>query len=566
MALKTPDPRKVRILFQQCVPMRDNVTLSADVYLPAGQFSRRPVILSRTPYLKADMGIVERAQEFVKRGYVYVVMDVRGRGDSDGGPFEPYLFEGRDGYDSIEWCASQEWSDGNVGTYGGSYLGAIQWLAALEQPPHLRTMVVLVPPSDPFVETPTGLPSPMHLCWLHLVSGRVTQPMEAVDWEQVYRHLPLLTMDEQAGRIDPRWRAACEHPQLDEYWSPFCYQQRFAEIHLPVLHISGWYDDEQIGTPLNYCGMTTGAATAEARAAQRLLMGPWGHATNASSHVGEIEFGPSAVIDLPAEVTRWFDRWLRGIHVLAAPVRIFIMGENIWRDEQEWPLARTQWTPFYLHSHGHANSRFGDGALRTMAPGSTEPSDGYTYDPGSPTPFLTSPLSSQIGGPDDYTAIQRRDDVLVYITEPLAQDTEVTGPIHVDLYASSSAPDTDFMAMLLDVWPNGFRQRLCDGMVRARFRDGMDCPSLITAHQIYHYQINCWNTAQTFKAGHRICLQISSSAFPKFDRNLNTPAPPGQSSQFVCAQQRIYHDPKHPSAVVLPIIPGKDPLASDTIG
>jgi putative CocE/NonD family hydrolase len=555
MAVQTPDPRKVRILFHQRVPMRDGVRLAADVYLPAGAPYKRPVILSRTPYLKATMAVVERAQEFVKRGYIYVAMDVRGRGDSDGEAFDPYVHEGRDGYDSIEWCASQEWSDGNVGTYGGSYLGAIQWLAALEQPPHLRAMVVLVPPSDPFVETPTGLPSPMHLCWLHLVSGRVTQPMEALDWEQVYRHLPLLTMDEQAGRIDPRWRAACEHACLDEYWQPLCYQQRFAELSVPVLHISGWYDDEQVGTPLNYIGMTTHAATPEARSAQRLLMGPWGHATNASSRLGEIDFGAGALIDLYGEVTGWFDRWLRGIHVLAAPVRIFVMGENTWRDEQEWPLARTQWTPFYLHSQGHANSRFGDGTLRRDAPAAAEPADSYTYDPGNPTPFLTSPLSSQIGGPDDYTAIQRRDDVLVYTTAPLEQDTEVTGPICVQLYASSSAPDTDFMAMLLDVWPNGFRQRLCDGMVRARFRAGMHHPSPITPGQIYPYRLDCWNTAQTFKAGHRICVQISSCAFPRFDRNLNTGAPLGLTDEFASAEQRIYHDAAHPSALVLPVIP-----------
>jgi len=555
MALKTPDPAKVRILFNQRVPMRDGITLSADVYLPVGEPARRPVILSRTPYLKSDMITVTRAQEFVKRGYAYVAMDVRARGDSDGENFHPYFNEGRDGYDSIEWCAAQEWSDGNVGTYGGSYLGAIQWLTALYQPPHLRAMAVLVPPSDPFVETPTGVPGPQHLCWLHYVSGRVTQPMEAVNWERVYQHLPLVTMDEQAGRVDWRWRKEFEHTQLDDYWQPLCYQHRFHELSVPALHISGWYDDEQVGTPLNYIGMTTRGATPEARASQRLLMGPWGHNVNASSKVGEIDFGGQAVIDLYGEIGQWFDRWLRGINVLSKPVRIFVMGENTWRDEQEWPLARTQWTPFYLHSDGRANSRFGDGQLTTTAPAASEPADNYTYDPGSATPFVTEQTSSQIGGPDNYASIQRRDDVLVYETEPLEQDTEVTGPIRVDLYASSSAPDTDFMAMLIDVWSNGFRQRLCDGMVRARFRDGMEHPTLIEPGKIYQYSLDCWNTSQVFKAGHRICVQIASSAFPKFDRNLNTGAAPGQTSEFVSAEQRIYHDAEHPSAIVLPVIP-----------
>jgi len=234
------------------------------------------------------------------------------------------------------------------------------------------------------------------------------------------------------------------------------------------------------------------------------------------------------------------------------------MGANSWRDEQAWPLARTRWTSFYLHSNGHANSRFGDGTLSTTLPTTGEQSDQYRYDPARPVPFITEPTSSQIGGPDDYSAIEHRDDVLVYITEPLAVDTEVTGPIKVDVYASSSAPDTDFMAKLLDVWPTGLRQRLCDGMVRARFRDAMDKPSLIEPGKMYHYTIDCWNTSQVFKAGHRIGLEISSSAFPKYDRNLNTGAPLGMTTEMAVAEQRIYHDAEHPSAVTLPVIPRED--------
>ena len=208
------------------------------------------------------------------------------------------------------------------------------------------------------------------------------------------------------------------------------------------------------------------------------------------------------------------------------PVRIFVMGANEWRDEREWPLARTQWTPFYLHSRGSANSRFGDGTLSINKP-ENEPTDMYQYDPAHPVPFITDPTSTQIGGPDDYSAIERRDDVLVYMTEPLKEEIEVTGPIRMDLYASSSAPDTDFMAKLVDIWPSGFVQRLCDGMVRARFREGMDRPTLIEPGKIYKFSIDCWNTCQVFKTGHRIGLEISSSAFPKFDRNLNTGAPLG---------------------------------------
>ena len=548
------------ILFNRWVPMRDGVMLSVDIYGPADirQGKRYPVILTRTPYLKADPAMLANARYFAEHEYVFVAMDVRGRGDSDG-VFVPYRNEGRDGYDSIEWCAVQDWSDGNVGTLGGSYLGRVQWLAAVEQPPHLRAMIPLVTPSDPFVETPTGVESPMHLCWVHLVSGRVTQVMEAVNWTEVYQHLPLATMDEQAGLESKFWRTNMEHPLLDDYWRVISYQDKFAQIQVPVLHISGWYDDEQIGTPLNFTGMTTQGATPEIRKNQRLLMGPWGHRVNTTSVLGEVDFGPQSLIDLHDEELRWFNRWLKHEDSTNTdtPVRIFVMGENQWRDEQEWPLSRTQWTPYYLHSGGRANSRFGDGTLSIQKPNTNEPQDSYNYDPVRPVPFITEPTSSQIGGPDDYAAIERRDDVLVYLTEPLDEDIEVTGPIRVTLYAASSAVDTDFMVKLVDAWPTGFVQRVCDSMVRTRFRDGMDKPSLIEPEQIYKYTIDCWYTSQVFKQGHRVGLEVSSSAFPKYDRNLNTGAPLGKTSEMVVAHQWIYHDESYPSMLMLPIIATK---------
>jgi putative CocE/NonD family hydrolase len=540
--------------FDRRVPMRDGVTLSADAYRPDDE-ARHPVILTRTPYLKNQEPLPERARKYVEAGYAFVVMDVRGRGDSDG-EFVPYRNDGRDGYDAIEWCAAQPWSDGNIATLGGSYPGRIQWLAALERPPHLRAMIVLVSPSDAFVEQPTGMESPMHLCWLHYVSGRVNQNMRAVDWMPVYEHLPALTMDERAGRVIRHWRDDLAHTQLDDYWRALSYQDKFDRVDVPVLHISGWYDDEQIGTPLNYAGMVAGAPSEGTRRAQRLLMGPWPHQINSTSKLGEVDFGADAVIDLDGYQLRWLDHHLKGADNGVAqdpPARIFIMGENRWRDEHEWPLARTRFTPFYLHSGGRANSRFGDGTLSPEAPGAEEP-DSYSYDPARPAPFITEPLSSQIGGPDDYAAIQRRDDVLVYTTPPLERAVEVTGPVRVTLYAASSAPDTDFTVMLLDVHPNGFAQRLCDSMVRARFRNGMDKPELIEPGQVYEYIIDCWNTAQLFQAGHCIRLQIASSAFPKYDRNLNTGEDIATGTRMQIAEQRIYHDAEHPSHVVLPII------------
>jgi putative CocE/NonD family hydrolase len=549
---------EVWIDFGQAVPMRDGVRLSADIYRPLAskQGERFPVILMRTPYNKNTELAHELGRWYAQRGYVLVYMDVRGRGDSEG-EFLPYRNEGRDGHDSIEWCAGRPWSDGKVGTLGSSYPGAIQWLAALEQPEHLVTMIVRVTPSDPFVEWPSGTHGPMHLCWLHLTSGRVVQNMEAVNWERVYEHLPLLTMDEQAGRVSPIWREELGHTRLDEFWAPLCYQGRFSQIDLPVMHISGWYDDEQIGTPLNYAGMIRQAPSAFARANQKLVMGPWGHRVNTTRKLGEVDFGAQALIDLRALELAWFDRWLKGIETDQAQpgARIFIMGENCWRDETEWPLARTQWVNYYLHSHGSANSRFGDGSLSPSLPGSEAP-DRYRYDPARPVPFLTDPTSSQIGGPDDYAAIERRDDVLVYITDPLEQDLEVTGPIRLRLYAASSAVDTDFMAKLVDVHPGGFIQRLCDGMVRARFRNGMSQPELIEPGKTYPFEVDLWNTSQVFFKGHRIGLELASSAFPKYDRNLNTGEDLGSGTRMVIAEQTIYHDIERPSALILPLIPG----------
>ncbi len=549
------DPDEVRIDFDQRVAMRDGVELSADVYRPEAE-GRFPVILSRTPYNKTGERPLEFGRYFASHGYIYVEMDVRGRGDSDG-EFVPYRNEGLDGYDAIEWCAGRPWSNGKVGTIGGSYLGHIQYLTALQQPPHLKTMITMVTPSDPFVELPTGLPTPMMISWLHFTAGHTNQNMEAVDWSKIYEHLPIYTMDEAAGRPNPSWKEEIEHAQLDEWWEPLRYQNKFDRINVPILHLSGWYDDEQIGTPLNYIGMTT-EGPEEVRGSQKLLMGPWPHGLlRATQKLGEIDFGPDSVMDLKAYFLRWFDYWLKdeetGI-MEEPPVRIFIMGENRWAEEEEWPLAGTQWTKYYLHSEGRANSLYGDGVLSLEQPGD-EPTDGYSYDPEDPVPFITDPAFSQIGGPDDYRPVERRDDVLVYTSSKLKERTLICGPVKVKLFASSSATDTDFMAKLLDVWPNGFAQRLTDGMVRARFREGMDKPSPIDPGQIYPFDIDLWNTCQAFKKGHRIRLEVSSSAFPKYDRNPNTGERLGMTANTQVAEQTIYHDKEHPSHFVLPVVP-----------
>ncbi len=543
-----------RIDFDQRVKMRDGIELSADVYRPDTP-DKYPCILSRTPYNKNGESTLKTGRYFAAHGYVFVVMDVRGRGDS-AGTFVPYRNDGRDGYDSVEWCAAQPWSTGKVGTIGGSYNGKIQWLTAIEQPPHLTTMIAMVSPSDPFVEFPTGVPLPMDFSWYYFTWRHVLQDMAAVDWSSLLWHLPLNTMDDAIHLPMKTWKEQFDHTELDSWWEPERYQNKYDHVQVPVLHISGWSDDEQVGTPLNYIGMSTQGPEA-VRHSQKLLMGPWPHAINSKSKLGDVDFGPTAMIDLNEVWLRWFDAWLKGTDngVKQEPaVRIFVMGENRWVNEQEWPMARTRFTKYYLASGGRANSLFGDGSLTTHAP-ETEQVDSYTYDPAKPVPFITDPSFAQVGGPDDYRPIERRDDVLVYTSSAVDEDLEVCGPIKVKLYASSSATDTDFTTKLIDVWPDGFAQRLSDGIVRARFRNGMDKPELLEPGKVYAYNIDAWNTCQVFKTGHRIRLEISSSAFPKYDRNLNTGAPLGITRDIKTARQTIYHDVQHPSYVVLPVVP-----------
>jgi len=542
-------------LYNLMMPARDGVRLATDVYLPAGD-GPHPTILGRTPYNKNNPGYSGLIDAWNSRGYALAIQDVRGRGDSEGS-FVPYRHDAADGSHAVAWVAAQEWSDGNVVIQGASYGAHAAWLTAVAQPAALRALIVSVSPSDPFVEFPTGR-SPMSISWYRMVDGHVMQSTDGIPWMEVYEHLPLLTMDERAGFCSPLWRADIEHPTRDAHWLPLCYQDRFAELDLPVLHISGWYDDEQVGTPINFAGMARSAKSPRARSMQRLLMGPWGHAVNAGRKLGEVDFGPTAVIDMESRMAAFADAALgRGGASTdgQAPVRIFVMGSNAWRDEQEWPLQRTRFTDFHLRSGGSANSRFGDGRLDTAPASGDEPADVYQYDPARPVPFLTDPVSSQIGGPDDYAAIEQRGDVLCYTTDPLDADMELTGPVRLVLFASSSAVDTDFTAKLVDVHPGGFCQRLCDSVVRGRFREGNHREVPMAPGTVYQFDIDMWNTCQVIRAGHRVRLEVSSSAFPKYDRNLNTGEPIATATRMVVAENRVWHDAAHPSRLVLPVIP-----------
>ena len=528
--------------------MRDGVELSVDLWLPEAE---PPVhaVLARTPYNKNNEQVARLGRLFAAHGFGFAAMDVRGRGDSDG-EFTPYVNDARDGVDAIAWLAARDWCSGKVATCGGSYGGLIQWLTALQRPPALAAMIAMVSPSDPFVEFPTGTSIPMMLSWHRLTAGRMRQQLDGIDWEGVYRHLPLMTMDEAAGFRSRHWRDRQSHPTLDDFWEPLRYQDRLPELDVPVLHISGWYDDEQVGTPRNFAGMVGGGARG-----QQLLMGPWGHAINSSRTLGEVDFGAHSVIDLDGYWLRWLDAQLDDRPWPDKPVRLFVMGVNAWRDDDVWPPATMTATRLHLRSGGAANSRLGDGRLTWEPPPEAEPPDAFDYAPERPVPFLTGITSAQLGGPDDYSAVELRGDVLVYTSEPLEEPLQLIGPVRLVLHATTSAPDTDFTGKLLDVHPSGFAQRLCDGMVRARFRDGFDEERLLEPGSPVEYDIDLWHTAHVFLPGHRLRVEVASSAFPKYDRNLNTGEPLATSTRMQTAHQTVHHDAARPSYLLCPVVP-----------
>ena len=554
----------VRMDFGVKQEMRDGVKLSADIYRPDTE-GRFPVILVRTCYSSTERTLasidesIENYKFFARRGYVFVFQDVRGKNNSDG-EFYPHIHEAEDGYDTQEWCGTQEWSNGKVGTRGGSYLSSTQWLPALLRNPHLKTMISLTAPNDPFINNPyrDGTLILVMAAWAAGVDGHKNQSLRPYeDLHKLYKHRPLIELDHKFGRKIPWWKDWIRHSTNDSFWKALSVEGRYNEINVPILHISGWFDDCGIGARINYVGMTKHGQTEHTRKNQQLLVGPWLHnQIGRERKIGSIDFGPTAIIDLQTIELRWFDYWLKGIDngiMDKPPINIFVMGENEWHNEMEWPLAQTQFTKFYLHSDGRANSLLGDGSLSKDIPGD-EPPDIYTYDPDNPVPVL-EPFPYQIGGPMDRRSVEQRNDVLMYVTPPLQTAIEVTGQLAAKLYAATDVTDTDFVTILVDIYPNGYAMWLNDGIIRARYRDSLETPSLIEPGKIYEYSLDLWWTSNLFKKGHRIGIEVTSSRFPGSDPNPNTGRNIGTETETICAQQTIYHDRKHPSHMILPVIP-----------
>lgn len=567
----------VKIDCNVAMPMRDGVKLRADVYRPDDAASH-PVLLARLPYNK-DLSPISLSLlspiRAARRGYVVVIQDTRGRFKSDG-QFSLFAGEAEDGSDTVAWCAAQPWSSGQVGMYGASYFGATQWLAAMANPPALKAIVPTITSSD-YYEGWTYQGGAFQQGFIQFwTAGMATETLTRLSdappdarrklygsifgIHKAYWGLPLADFPPATvpGLID-HYREWLRHPARDDYWERVRIESKYKRIDVAALHIGGWYDIFLEGTLRNFVGMRAQGKSARARHKQRLIVGPWLHGLF-DRVVGEVDFGPGVLpdaVDLGGLHLQWFDHCLRDQPDSGAPVRIFVMGANVWRNENEWPLARVVPTPYYLTSGGAANNARGNGQLLGQPP-THAASDTFLYDPERPVPSwggCTLMPGAQSAGPRDQRPVEERDDVLVYTSAPLTEPTEVTGPVETIVYAATDGRDTDFTAKLVAVAPDGRALNLCDGIVRARYRNSLTRAELLEPGRVYEYHIQLGSTSYMFAPGSRIRLEVSSSNFPRFDRNLNTGGDFATESIGRPAVQRVFHGGPRASCVMLPLVP-----------
>lgn len=528
---------------------RDGAKLASYIARPVGN-GPFGVVLQRTPYTR----ILHPAGRFwASRGYIFVAQHVRGRDMSDGNDFGDYDTDVRDGYDAVEWAAKLPGANGKVGLIGHSDEGRLAWYAAVSAPPHLAAIAPSAATGDPWRIVPYEdmVFSPINVDWACLMRARTLQNTSELDIGSALMHLPLSDLPQKLGCGDVKlWDRWIAHPTLDAYWRAHAVTTNIANVKAPVLQISGWYDDSR--GPIDY---TNALNKVPGHPFIRLVMGPGAH--KGVDYVAG-DFGPQSRVDTRMLQLRWFDHYLLGKDNgvdREPPIDIFVFGDNTWRHETTWPLARAVGTKFYLSSGGHANTSAGDGVLDTVPPTGAA-ADTFTYDPANPTPFLIDSRELETSLNEDYTSLNAaRRDELVFTSKPLTKPIEVTGQMSATLWAASDAKDTDWDIMLLDVFPDGHAQRVQDGVARARFRKGFDREVPLTPGAVERYDIDVWFTSRVFEPGHRIRVTVSSALFPKYDRNLNTGGNNERDSTFVVAHQRLVHDAAHPSHIMLPVIP-----------
>jgi len=575
-----PEPAyQVRLEQNAQIPMRDGVKLSTDLYFPVDGGAKLPVILIRTPYDKAPY-VKPRsvAREFAGQGYVVAVQDTRGRHASEG---QYTAFEGdvTDGYDTTDWLAKQNWSSGNIGTYGCSYVGDVQILQSQLRHPNLKAMIPQAAGSSIgaagnryyyFGARKAGnMDFASGLGWFSNEGNKnraqAAPHIPDSKLREVWETLPILGMVQRAGGAPSDWDNMVSRELTDPWWDQFGYLKGNERFNVPALHIGSWYDFGVAEVLLEFNLLRTNAESALARDNQFNVISPTNHCqseTGTSEHtvVGGRDVG-DARLAYYSLYLQWFDHWLKGADngVTKRPkAMLFVMGRGEWRGEQEWPLARTKYTRYFLHSDGHANGLSGTGTLSTAAP-KQETADRYTYDPGNPVPSRGGPIcctgDPKADGSYDQSEAEKRNDVLVYTTPVLKQGVEVTGPLKAVLYASSSAKDTDYTAKLVDVYPDGKAYNVQEGILRARFREGFDKKVWMKPGETYEIPVDLEATSNYFGPGHRIRVEISSSNFPRFDRNLNTGGNNYDETKWVPAENQIHHSGTKASYILLPVIP-----------
>jgi putative CocE/NonD family hydrolase len=548
------------------VLMRDGVILRADVLLPNAQ-GKFPALIYRTPYGKHfALKEYKTFEKAVARGYAVIVQDVRGRYASDG-EFVAYQNEGRDGYDTIEWTAKQPWCDGNVGTFGLSYPGAVQWLAAVENPPHLKAMVpamTFATPRNFFYSGGVFDGSWLEWIWMNIapdlrkhknLAGPRTSEEAAETWKREHQRmenfLPVRDLPELKD-VAPFYYEWLAHPPADPWWDWAELRSKYHKVHAALLNLSGWYDEAYgpDGATTNFNGLL-GTRRGDRDPRTRTIIGPWTHGGQEKTRAGERDFGTSAAIDYDELILRWMDRYVRGIEngvEREKPVRLFVMGKNVWRDEDSWPPHASTRT-YYLRSESNS-ARLA--RLNETAPDKHNSYNEILSDPAHP---LTDPHAAY--GAHDYRAFAGRKDVLVFDTDPMLADTEVTGPIRAEIYASADVPDFDLWVRLLDVAPDGTAFNLMSpgsDVLRASYRNGKPEPELLKPGEVYKLELNRMLTSNVFRTGHHIRIQISGAFSPHFSRNLQSGESEITSSKMCLAHVRIYHEPDHHSRIELPII------------
>lgn len=538
------------------VPMRDGIRLSADVYRPLEE-GPHPTVMMLTPYGNLGPNTMEAAWRHVRRGYAYVTVDARGRFDSEGS-FDPWRTDREDGSDVLTWIGGQPWSDGQVATTGGSYPGGNQWLMGGENNPHHKAIIAHAATGDGFLDLMRweGVPRLDLLYVWHMgVDARTGQSLAGWNWQAVQRTLPVSRIDRVAGRDIPTMRAWLENDSLNAYWEPLQIAGTYENFDIPSFNATGWWDGQLFATIKHYSNAVRTGSVAD----HILVVGPWTHSVNRVRRAGERDFGVNAIIPLDRMRDQWLDHHFKGAPRPGFPsVVYFRQVKNDWRAADAWPIPGTQFTAFYLDSEGGANTLLGDGVLRTNGPGSG-PADEFTYDPSNPVPTITSRAGGARGGlpqgPVDNRALQTRADVLVYTSDPLTRGIEMTGPVEAFIYFSTDVPDTDITVKVLDVHPDGRALNVSEGIARARFRTSFTNPELLTPGQVYEIRVQLFPIGNYFEPGHRIQVEVSSSDFPSFARNLNTAANPYTTTEMRVARTHIHHSREYPSRVLLPIVP-----------